>query len=63
MARGEPEFRVRVPADVLEWLKERAAAERRSMTQEVTIRLIQAREADQSSRATGTPAAGEASRA
>jgi hypothetical protein len=63
MARGEPEFRVRLPPDLLQWLREKAAGERRSMTQEVTIRLMQARAADQSGRATGVPAAGEALRA
>lgn len=43
MARGDPEFRVRLPAELLDWLREKAADGRRSMTQEVTLRLIQAR--------------------
>jgi hypothetical protein len=57
MARHEPEFRVRLPRELLDWLKAKAASERRSMTQEVILRLE--RERNTESRANGAPAAGE----
>lgn len=64
MARGEPEFRVRLPVELMKWLKATAASERRSMTQEVAYRLEAARVADQAaSRETGATAAGQASQA
>jgi hypothetical protein len=57
MARNEPEFRVRLPQDLMDWLKAKAAAGRRSMTQEVVLRLERERNTD--IRVSGAPAAGE----
>lgn len=63
MARDDPGLLVRMPVDLKAWLAATAVMNRRSQNAEVVFRLEAARAADQSSRATGTPAAGEALRA
>lgn len=60
MARNDVGFMLRLPVELKDWLVAQASANRRSRNSEIVFRLMQAREADQSSRATGAPAAGEA---
>lgn len=44
MARSEEQTNVRLPAELKRWLQEQATAARRSLTQEIVMRLEQSRE-------------------
>lgn len=61
--RTDAQLKLRIPADLMAWVRDQAAGSCRSMNGEIEYRLMQARAADQSGRATGAPAAGEALRA
>lgn len=43
MARSDEQTNLRIPADLKEWIKKRAAEAKRSLTAEVVLRLEQAR--------------------
>jgi len=47
MARSDVQTNVRLPAELKHWLQEQATTARRSVTQEIVLRLEQSRQADQ----------------
>lgn len=63
MAHPEPHLKVRLDPELNAWVRRSAAENCRTLNGEIEYRLRLAREAEQSSRATGSPAAGEALRA
>lgn len=64
MSRQDAPFKVRLPSELMEWVRASAARHCRSMNGEIEFRLSKAREAEQAAcRATGEAAGGEASRA
>lgn len=63
MARTDVGLMLRLPVDLKAWIASTAVMNRRSQNAEIVFRLEAARAADQSSRATGAPVEGMASRA
>lgn len=47
MAPSEAQTNVRLPVELKQWLQDQARAARRSLTQELVLRLEQSRQADQ----------------
>lgn len=47
MARGDPEVRIRLPADVKEWIATEARRELRSQTAQIIILLQEAKAAQE----------------
>ena len=41
--RTDPQFKLRIPADLLGWLKDQASTARRTVTAEILFRLEQSR--------------------
>lgn len=44
MARSDEQTNLRIPADLKEWIKKRAAEAKRSLTAEIVLRLEQSRQ-------------------